>query len=131
MTLSSLTSQLGKFSSLVANSWSNTRPVEPVRTFHDSVKVEIARIGFGDSRVGTVINYFARTHGSSCFQIIDTYAVATTSDEFCVNAVTTETVDSNLTDLVLRELRYEVSIMTIVSQAYSYVSLTTTRDDAK
>ena len=41
--------------------------------------------------------------------------------ELCVNAVTTETVDSNLTDLVLRELRYEVSIMPIVSQAYSYV----------
>ena len=52
---------------------------------------------------------------------VETYAVATTSDELCVNAVTTETVDSNLTNRVLRELRYEVSIMTIVSQADSYV----------
>ena len=131
MTLSSLTSQLGKLSSLVANSWSNTAPMEPLGTLHNLVEIEIRWVSLSNCAVCTVVDYLGWAHRSTSLSIVETYAVATTSDELCVNAVTTETVDSNLTDLVLREFRYEVSIMTIVSQAYSYVSLTTTRDDAK
>ena len=131
VTLSSLTSQLGKFSSLVADSWSNTAPMEPLGTLHNLIEIEIRWVSLSNCAVCTVVDYLGWAHRSTSLGIVETYAVATTSDELCINAVTTETVDSNLTDLVLRELRYEVSIMTIVSQAYSYVSLTTTRDDAK
>ena len=34
-------------------------------------------------------------------------------------------------DLVLRQLGYEISLMAVVGYRHSYVSLTTTRDDAE
>ena len=131
MTFCSFTSQFGQFGSLVRNSRSDTRPVEPVRTFHDSVKVEIARIGFGDSRVGTVINYFARTHGSSCFQIIDTYAVAITTDEIGLHTIFTQCIHSRLSNFVFRQFSYEISFVTVVRATHRYVRFTTAINNIK
>ena len=131
MTLSSLASQFGQFSSLVADSRSNTAPVEPQSTLHNLVEVEIWSISLCDSAVSTVVDNLWWAHRSTSLSIVKTHAITATSDELSVYAITTESIYCNLTDFVLWQLRYEVSLMTIVSQAYSYVSLTTARDDAE
>ena len=48
-----------------------------------------------------------------------------------VYAVTTQSVDGSLTDLVLGELGHEISIVAIVGAAYGHVGLAATPDDIK
>ena len=126
VTFSSLASQTGQFSSFIRNSRSNTRPVEPVSTFHYSVKIKIRSICFGNRRVSAVIDYFARTHRSSCFKIIDTYAITTTGYKVCFNTIFAQSIYGRLTNFVFRQFRYEVCIVTIICTTYSNVSFTTT-----
>ena len=75
--------------------------MEPLGTLHNLVEIEIRWVSLSNCAVCTVVDYLGWSHRSTSLGIVETYAVATTSDELCVNAVTTETVDSNLTDLVL------------------------------
>ena len=102
MTFCSFTSQTSQLGSLVRNSRSDTRPVEPVSTFHDSIKVEISSVSFSNCRMSTVINNFARTHRSTCFQVVDTYTVATTGNKVCLYAIFTQCVNSRLSNFVFR-----------------------------
>ncbi len=88
-------------------------------------------ISLCDSAVSTVVDNLRWAHRSTCLCIVKTYAITTTGDELSIYAITTKSIYGNLTNLVLWQLRYEVSIMTIVSYAYSHVSLTTARDDAE
>ena len=105
--------------------------MEPLSTLHNLVEIEIRWICLSDRTMSTVIDYLRRTHRSTCLCIIETNTVATTSNEIGIHAITTEGVNCNLTNLMLRQLRYEVSLMTIVSYTDCYVSLTTTRDDTE
>ena len=102
VTFCSFTSQTSQLGSLVRDSRSDTRPVEPVSTFHDCIKVEISSVSFSNSRVSTVINNLARTHRSTCFQVVDTYTVATTSNKVCLYAIFTQCVNSRLSNFVFR-----------------------------
>jgi hypothetical protein len=81
--------------------------------------------------VSTVVDNLRRTHRSTRLSIVETYTFATASDVVRVDAIATEGVNGDLTDLVLRELRYEVRLVAVVSAADSYVGLTTTGDDAE
>ena len=105
--------------------------MEPVSTFHDCVEIEIRRISLSNSRVCAVVDNLGWAHRSTCLTVIKTYAITTTCNILRVNTVATQRINSNLTNLVSRELCYEVSIVTIVGTAYGNVSFTTTRDDTE
>ncbi len=100
--------------------------MEPVSTFHDSVKVEVRRISLSDCRMSAVINHLARTHGCSRFKIIDSHTVAATSDVIGFHAILAQCVHCALPDFVFRQLSYEISVVSIVGTAHSYVCFTST-----
>ena len=129
--LSSFASQLGEFGCLIRDSRRNTRPVEPVSTFHDSVEIEILGVSLGNRRVSTVVNHLAGAHRSTSLQVVNTYTVATASDKVCLHTKLTQGIDSRLTNFVLRQLTYKVSVVTIVCAANSYVGLATTINHVK
>ena len=104
MTLSCLTSQLGQFCSLVADSRSNSAPVEPLSTLHDLIKVEIRRISLCDSAVSTVVDNLRWAHRSTCLCIVETYSITTAGDKLSIDAITTKTIYCNLANLVLWQL---------------------------
>ena len=81
--------------------------------------------------MGTVVDNLRRTHRSTCLCIVKTNTLTATGNEVGIYAITTKSVQGDLTNLVLWQLRYEVSIMTIVGYADSHISLTTARDDAE
>ena len=81
--------------------------------------------------MGTVIDNLRWTHRSAGLSVVEAYTVTATSDEVGVDTIVAESVDGNLANLVLRELRDEVSLVAVVGQAHSHVSLTTARDDAE
>ena len=56
MTLSSLASQLGELSSLVADGGCDATPMEPGSALHDLIEIEILRISLGDRRMSTVVD---------------------------------------------------------------------------
>ena len=126
MTFCSFTSQTSQLGSLVRDSRSDTRPVEPVSTFHDCIKIEISSVSFSNSRVSTVINNLARTHRSTSFQVVDTYTVATTSNKVCLNTIFTQCVNSRLSNFMFRQFSYEIGLMSVVGTAYCNVSFSTT-----
>ena len=79
----------------------------------------------------TVIDDLRRTHRGTCLSIVETNAVTTTGDKLGVHAITTHCVDSNLTNFMLRQLRHEIGLMTIVCYGNSDVSLTSAWNDAE
>ena len=126
MTLGCFASQTSQFGSFVRNSRSDTGPVEPVSTFHNSIKIKVGSISFSDSRMSTVIDNLAGTHRSACFQIVDTYAVATTSNKVCLYTIFTQCVYSRLSDFMFRQFGYEIGFMSVVGTAYCNVRFSTT-----
>ena len=126
MAFCSFTSQFCQFGCLIGDSGSDTGPVEPIGTFHDCIKIEVSCIRFSNGRMCTVIDYFAGTHRSTCFKIVDTYAVATTGNEICFYTIFAQCVHSWLTDFVFRQFSHKVSVMSIVGTADSYICFTTT-----
>ena len=126
MTLGSLTSQTGQFSSLVGNCRCNTRPMEPISTFHDSIEIKVCRISFGNSRMSTVVNHLTGTHRCTGFQIVDTYTIATTGNEIRLHTILAQSIDSRLTDFVLWQFSYEIGIMSIIGATYSNIGFTAT-----
>ena len=126
MTFCSLTSQTSQFGSFIRDSRSDTRPMEPVSTFHNSVKIKISGISFSDRRMSTVINYFTWTHRSSSFKIINTYAITTTGNKVCLYTIFTQCIYSRLTNFVFRQFWYEVCIVAIVCTAHCNVGFSTT-----
>ena len=94
MTFCSFASQFCQLGSLIGDSGSDTGPVEPIGTFHDCIKIEVSCICFSNGRMCTVIDYFAGTHRSTCFKIVDTYAVATTGNEICFYTIFAQCVHS-------------------------------------
>ena len=126
MTFCSFTSQTSQFGSLVRDSRSDARPMEPVSAFHDSVKVEVNSVGFSNSRMSAVIDNLARTHRSTCFKIVDTYTIAATSNKVCLHTILTQCVNSRLSNFVFRQFSYEIGVMSVVGTAYSNVRFSTT-----
>lgn len=100
VTLGSLTGFLGDFSGLVADGGRDAAPVEPLGSFHDGIEVELAGVGLGDGRVGTVVDDLAGTHGGAGLGIVQSYAVAATHDITCVNTIATQGIDGNLSNFV-------------------------------
>ena len=81
--------------------------------------------------MGTVVNHLAGTHGSTCFQIIDTYTVTTAGNIVSLHAIFAQGIDSRLADFMLRQLGYEISVMSIVGTADSHIGLTAAIHDIK
>ena len=104
MTLGSLASQTCEFGSLVADGRSDTAPMEPVGTLHDSIEIEIRSVSLGNRTAGTVVNHLRRTHGCTSLKIIDTHTVATAGDIIGVNSKLAQGIDGTLANLVLRQL---------------------------
>ena len=77
--------------------------------------------------MSTVIDNLTWTHRSTSLKIVDTYTVTTTSDVVSLNAIFTKCVYSRLSDFMLRKLSYEISIVSVVGTAYSYISFATKR----
>ena len=126
MTLRSFASQTSQFGSFIGDSRGDTRPVEPVSTFHDSIKIEVSGISLSNSRMSAVIDNFARTHRSTSFQIIDTYTVSTTSNKVCLHTIFTQSVYSRLSDFMFWQFGYEIGFMSVVGTAYCNVCFSTT-----
>ena len=103
MTLGGLTGELRQFCSLVADSGCDTAPVEPRRTLHHCIEVEVLRIGLCDRRMSTVVNHLRWAHRSTCLCIVQTYTVTATSDKLGVHTITAQRIDGNLTNLMLRQ----------------------------
>ena len=131
VTLGSLTGQTCQLSGLVADGGSDTAPMEPLCTLHDLIEVEVLGIGLGDAAVGTVVDDLRRTHRGTCLGIIETYTVTTTGHILGAHAIAAQGIDGYLTNLVFRQLRYEVCLMAIVGYRDGDVSLTASGDDAK
>ena len=124
VTFGGLACQAGQFGSLVGDGGSDTRPVEPVCPFHDGIEIKVCSIRFGNGRVRTVINHLTGTHGSTGLKIVDTYTVATTRNEVRLYAILAQCIDSRLAYLMLRQLGYKISIMSVVGTTDSHVCLT-------
>ena len=126
MAFCSFASQFCKFGSFVGNGRSNARPVKPIGTLHDSIEIEIASIGFGYGRVCTVVNYFTWTHRRACFEIVNTYTVATTRNEIGFYTKFTKRVNSRLPYFVFGQFCYKIGIVTIVGTTYSNICFSAT-----
>ena len=53
-----LAGESGEQGRLVRNRRSDPRPMEPGCAFHDGIEIEVLRLGLGDRRMGTVVDYF-------------------------------------------------------------------------
>ena len=131
MTLGSLAGQLRNLGSLVGDSRRDTRPVEPGCAFHNLVEIEICRVSLSDGGVCAVVDDLAGTHRCACLAVIETYTVTAANDIVILHAITAQSVDCYLTNLVLRQFGDEVSLVAVVGAGDSYVRLTTARDDAE
>ena len=81
--------------------------------------------------VGAVVDDLRGTHRGTRLSIVQTHAVATASHEVGVHTVAAQGVDGNLANLVLGQLRNEVSLVAIVGHTDGYIGLTTAGDDAE
>ena len=95
------------------------------------IMTEILRIGLGDRRMRTVVDHLRGTHRSPGFEVVDTHAVAAAGDEIGPHAVFAQRIDRRLADLVLRELRDEVSLVAVVGARNGHVGLAAAIDDVK
>ena len=79
----------------------------------------------------TVVDHLRGTHRSPGFEVVDTHAVAAAGDEIGPHAVFAQRIDRRLADLVLRELRDEVSLVAVVGALNGHVGLAAAIDDVK
>ena len=131
MTLGSLAGQTCQFGGTVADGGRDAAPVEPLSPLHDGVEVEILGQSLGNRRMGAVVDDLRRTHRGTGLSVVQTHAIATASHKVGVHTIATQGVHGYLANLVLRQLRNEVSVVPIIGQAYGYIGLTTARDDAE
>ena len=131
MALGSLAGKACELGSTVADSGCDATPVEPLCTLHDGIEVEVLRQSLGDAAVSTVVDDLRRTHRSTRLSIVEAYTVATTCHKVGVHTIAAQGIHSNLADLVLGQLAYEVGVVAIIGQADSHIGLTTTGDDAE
>ena len=131
VTLGGLAGQLRQFGGLVRNRGGDARPVEPLGTLHDGVEIEIRSVGLGNRRMGTVVNHLRRTHRSTRLKVIDAHTVAAAGDEIGLHAVFAQRIHRRLADLVLRELRDEISLVAVVGARNGYVGLAAAINDVE
>ena len=77
----------------------------------------------------TVVDHLRGTHRSARFEVIDAHAVAAAGYEIGPDAVFAQRVHRRLADLVLRELRDEISLVTVVGARNGHVGLAAAIDD--
>ena len=131
MTLSSLAGQTCQLCSLVRNSRSDSRPVEPLCPLHNFVEVEVRRVSLGNGTVGAVVDDLGGTHRCTRLGIVETDTIATASHKLRVHPVAAQGVYSNLSNLVFRQFADKVGIMAVVGYGDGHVGLTAAGDDAE
>ena len=72
----------------------------------------------------SVIYNLGGSHGRSALQIVDTQSLAAFSDILRAHIVLSESSHCTFTDLIIGNCRYKLCIMSVISQRYSYISLT-------
>ena len=131
VTLGSLAGQARQLSSLVADGGRDTAPVEPVGTLHDLVEVEVSGHRLGDGAVCTVVDDLRGAHRGTRLSIVQPHAVATTGDEAGIYAIAAHGIHGNLANLMLGQLRHEVSLVAVVGQRDSHIGFTAAGDDTE
>ena len=122
--LSSDQSLLGQLCCSVGYSGGNTGEVEPVSAFEDLIEVEIS-LGCGRDRgMCSIVYNLGRSHGRTALQVVDTQSLTASCDVLGLYVVLSQSCYCALTDLVVRNCSNELSVMTVVSQRYCYVSFT-------
>ena len=70
----------------------------------------------------SIVYNLGRSHGRTALQVVDTQSLTTSCDVLGLYVVLSQSCYCALTDLVVRNCSNELSVMTVVSQRYCYVS---------
>lgn len=72
----------------------------------------------------SIVYNLGRSHGRTALQVVDTQSLTASCDVLGLYVVLSQSCYCALTDLVVRNCGNELSVMTVVSQRYCYVSFT-------
>ena len=98
--------------------------MEPVHIGKSTVPVNIAGLGFGHRRSGTVIDNLTRTLVGTGLEIVDAHSARSAEDTFCSDSECTYFTDTCITDRAFRQDRQKFHRHIEVRQRYRHICFT-------